>query len=228
MFGLSPMKAKRPSTARVLGAVVVEASEADALDPAIAQHRFDHGVPAEAEAVVVGGSADIATPGPEPACAMDQRDLAGDAGEVQGLLEGGITAADHGDGAVAKEGGIAEGALGDAPARELLLTGHAEPFQPGAGSDDQLVRLEGAVVGQEALAIAVEFDGRHGPRDEDDAERAARLDQGMRQLCAGERCGCGIAVEHADVGDETAKELGLEAGHPDPVERQMMGRRRVW
>jgi len=83
--------------------------------------------------------------GAELVAAMDHRDLAGDVGQVERLLDRGVAAADHADVLVAVEEAVAGGAGRHALAHEGLLRGQAQVLGRGAGGDDQ--RIAGVLAG---------------------------------------------------------------------------------
>ena len=68
--------------------------------------------------------------------AVDQGHLGGELGEEDGLLDGGVAAADHGDLLAAEEEAVAGGAGGHAVAEQALLRCEAEHQALGAGGDD--------------------------------------------------------------------------------------------
>ena len=82
---------------------------------------------------------------PQLVAAMDQIDRAGELGQVVGLFDGRIAAADDGQRLVAesRQRPVANGARADAAVLELLLGGQAEIVRPGAGGHDHGVRLVG-------------------------------------------------------------------------------------
>jgi hypothetical protein len=77
---------------------------------------------------------------------MHQRDVRGDVGQVQRLLDRGIAPADHGDLLAAIEEAIAGGAGRDALAAKGFLGRQAEIFGRSAGRDDQRIAGVFAVV----------------------------------------------------------------------------------
>jgi hypothetical protein len=81
--------------------------------------------------------------------AVNQRDMAGDIGQVERFLDGGVAAANNGDRLVAIEETIAGGTGGDALAGEFFFGGQAEVLGRGAGRDDQGIAGVGAgIAGQ--------------------------------------------------------------------------------
>ena len=88
--------------------------------------------------------------GAELVAAVDQRDVAGDVGQVERFLDGGVAAADDGDRLVAVEEAVAGGAGRNALAHEGFLGGQAEILGRGAGGDDQRVAGVGAGVADQA------------------------------------------------------------------------------
>ena len=81
------------------------------------------------------------------------RDFAGEIGEEQRFLDGGVAAADDQHLLVAIEEAIAGGAGRNAEALEMLLRGQVQPLGLGAGADDQ------RIAGIDLAAIALEPDG---------------------------------------------------------------------
>src|SRR5262249_32726234 len=70
---------------------------------------------------------------------MDQRDGTGDVGEVERLLDGGVSAADDGHALVAEEEPVARGARRNAEATERFFRRYAEPLSLGSRRVDQRV-----------------------------------------------------------------------------------------
>ena len=75
--------------------------------------------------------------GAEGVAAVHERDVAGDVGEVEGLLDGCIAAAHNRDGLAAVEEAVARGAARDALALVLLLAFKTEVHGGGARRDDE-------------------------------------------------------------------------------------------
>ncbi len=75
---------------------------------------------------------------------MDQVDLAGDVGQVQGLFHGGVATADHDHVLIAVEEAVTGGAGGHTAALEGLFGRDAQVLGGRAGGDDQ--RIAGVLV----------------------------------------------------------------------------------
>ena len=88
---------------------------------------------------------------------MDDGHLAGEAGEVDGLLHGAVAAADHIHVQVAEEHAVAGGAEGNAAAGELLLVFAADGLGMRAGGDDDRLAAVGAGLSGEHLLSAGEI-----------------------------------------------------------------------
>ena len=79
--------------------------------------------------------------GPELVAPVDDIHLLGVAGEIVGLLHGGVAAADHGDGLALEEGSVAHRAVGDSPAGVLQLARHLQLGGRAARGEDHRGRL---------------------------------------------------------------------------------------
>ena len=71
---------------------------------------------------------------------MDQRDLLGEIGQIQGFLDSCVAPTHDRDMLVAEEKAVARGAGGDAHAGEFLLGFEPQPLRLRTGRDDQAVR----------------------------------------------------------------------------------------
>jgi hypothetical protein len=78
--------------------------------------------------------------GPQFVTPMDQRDLAGEIGQEQCFLDGGVAAADHEDFFLAVEESIARGASRHAKSLEFLFGFKPQPFRTRARRDDDAIR----------------------------------------------------------------------------------------
>ena len=139
------------------GDAVLEAEAFDILlfDP---ENLFDEGIGAELDLFVGLGAFEHDGAGAELFGAVDERDLAGEAGEEESLFHGGVATADDGDLLTTGEEAVAGGARADAMADEGLLGGQIEPSGAGTGGDD-----EGA--GEDGFGADLELDGALGEID---------------------------------------------------------------
>ena len=87
---------------------------------------------------------------------VNDGDVRGDVGEVQGFLDRGVAAADHGHGLVAVEEAVTGGAAGDALALELFFRFQSQVHGRGAGGDDQGVAGVAAAVAGQFVGLAAE------------------------------------------------------------------------
>ena len=93
--------------------------------------------------------------GAQGVAAVHQGHLGGDVGEVQGLLDRGVAAADHRHLLPAIEEAVAGGAGGHAPPAELLLGGEPQIAGAGPGGNDQGVAgVDRRVAGESEGALA--------------------------------------------------------------------------
>ncbi len=137
----------------VAAAAVLRRAQAHAVDAAVvAQHLVDHVVPDRLDRPGLDLGEQLVLQDllrAQGVAAVDQVDLAGEVGEVERLLDGGIAAADHRDLLVLVEEPVAGGAGGHALAHELLLRLQPQVLGAGAGGDDQRVAgVLAAVTGQ--------------------------------------------------------------------------------
>ena len=142
-------------------------AEAQAFDVLVfdAEDLFDGGVGKELDLRVGDGAIEHDLAGAEALGAVNESDLAGEAGEEEGFFHGGVSAADDGDLLAGGEEAVAGGAGGDAVADEGLFAGEIEPAGAGSGGDD-----EGA--GVDGLFADGEGDGRGGEVDRDEVGHA--------------------------------------------------------
>ena len=110
--------------------------EAQSLDVRVAQDLLDGRVEVDLDLGVLVGPVDHDLAAPELVAPVEQVDLRGEAGQVGGLLEGRIAAADDRDLLVPEEEPVAGRARRHAAAAEAFLTGQAEPHRRCAGRDD--------------------------------------------------------------------------------------------
>ncbi len=120
----------------------LDVAEDDALhlQGVLATHHFlEHRVPEHRNLRVLEQPVLQDLFGAEAVAAVHHRDLGGEIGEEQRLLDRGIAAADHDHFLVAVEKAVAGGAGGDAVTLELLLGGKLQPARLRAGGDDHAV-----------------------------------------------------------------------------------------
>ena len=129
---------------------------------AVAEHFLDCAVELERDAAFPDGLHQVVDHdgfGAEGVAAVHERDVAGDVGEVEGLLDGCIAAAHNRDGLAAVEEAVARGAARDALALVLLLAFKTEVHGGGARRDDE------RVAGVFAAHVALEREGTLGKID---------------------------------------------------------------
>jgi hypothetical protein len=97
--------------------------------------------------------------GLEFVAAVDQIDLAGDVGQVQGFFDGGVAATHDAADLVAVEEAIAGGAAAHAAAHEGSFRGQAQVFGRCAGGDDQAVAGVGATVADQGEGPLLKLHG---------------------------------------------------------------------
>ncbi len=145
--------------------------EGDGFDGLRAVDGLDHRVPGELDLRVAHGAIHHDLGGAQFVATVDDDHLGAEAAEERGLLDGGVTAADHGDGLVAEEGAVAGGAPGHAAAGQALLVGEAELAVAGAHGEDDGLGVVLHVVGVlDHLDLAGEVDGGGVVGDEGGAE----------------------------------------------------------
>ena len=108
----------------------------------VADHVFEHGIPKHRDFRVLIKPLLQDALGAQMIAAMNQRDLGGEIGQEQRLLDRGIAAADHQHFLVAIEKAVAGGAGGDAIAAEFLLARQIEPARLGAGRENHAHRRD--------------------------------------------------------------------------------------
>ncbi len=111
------------------------------------EHVDDDRVPQEVDLGVLEGPFLHDLGGSQLVTAVHHGHLGGEAGEEDGLFEGGVAPAGHGDVLLAEEEPVAGGAGRDPVAEEAALVGAAQHERAGAGGDDQGVGLERGFVG---------------------------------------------------------------------------------
>ena len=109
----------------------------DRLHLAVADDLFDAGLEDELDLRVGARSIDQDRLRAQLVSAMEDVDLLGVAGQEFALLDGGVTATDHGQLLALEEGAIADRAVADPAAPELLLPGDAEVAGQAARGHDQ-------------------------------------------------------------------------------------------
>jgi hypothetical protein len=93
--------------------------------------------------------------------AREDRDLAGEAGQEDGLFDGAVTAADHQDRLIPVERPVAGGAEVDARADEIFLARRAETTVGGAGRHQHSVRPDLPAIGEADDAVLAVGLNRH-------------------------------------------------------------------
>jgi hypothetical protein len=121
-------------------------TQVDAPYLGVALNAADHGIPAEVDLGVFEGALLHDLGGPQLVAPVDDRDLGGEAGQKEGLFEGGIAATGHGDVVLAEEEAVAGGAGGHSVAEEALLVGAPQHEGAGAGGDDERVGQDTGLV----------------------------------------------------------------------------------
>ena len=124
---------------------VAQADPAHRARLVLAQDLLDHLVPEHLDLGMAEQPVLQHLLGAQLVAAVDQRDRARHLAEVEGFLDRGVAAADHGHRLVAKEEPVTGRAGRDAVAGEGLLARQAQPAGLGAGREDQ-------ALGQEAVA----------------------------------------------------------------------------
>ena len=122
--------------------------------------------------------------GLELVAAVHQRDLAGDVGEVQRLLHGGVAAAHHAHVLVAVEEAIAGGAARHAATHEGFFRGQAQILGRCAGGDDEGVAGVGAAVACEGEGALAEIDLVDVVEDDLGLEALGVLQKALHQVRA--------------------------------------------
>ena len=91
--------------------------------------------------------------------AVDQGDVAGDVGQVEGFFDRSVAAADHGDRLVAVEEPVAGRAARDAFTHEGFFGRQSEVLRRGAGGDDQRIAGVGAGVADQREGLVAQLGG---------------------------------------------------------------------
>ena len=99
--------------------------------------------------------------GAELIAAVDDGHFAGIAGQEQGLLHGGVAAADHDDLAPGVEKAVAGGAIGHPPPGKFLLAGHVQFARRGAAGDDEGHCFQIAAVGRDLEGVGGKVHAGH-------------------------------------------------------------------
>ena len=121
--------------------------------------------------------------GPEHVAADYHIDLGAEAGEIGGLLAGGIASAHHGDVLAAVEESVAGRTGGNAESAELLLGRKAEVAGGGAGGDDDRVGGDRLLfVDDEAEGTYAEVSRGHGAPADVRAEKGSLLAHPRHQV----------------------------------------------
>ena len=153
---------------------------------------------------------------------MHQRDLGGEIGEKQRLLDRGIAAADHQHLLAAIEKSIAGGAGGDAIAAEFLLAGQIEPARLRAGRQNQrLGEIDIAGIAVEPKRPARQIDFAHMVGDEPGADMSGLLLHLLHEPGALDHVG--IAGIIFDVGGDGELAAGRHALDQDRIKHRAGG-----
>ena len=112
---------------------VFQASPGDVL---VAFDLRNHGVPDDFDLVVGKDLFLVELGAPELVPAVDDVDFLGKPGQEDGVLEGGVAAAHHGDGLIPVQGAVTGGAVAHAFAGEFRFSGEPGPPGLGAAGDD--------------------------------------------------------------------------------------------
>ncbi|KAI1692731.1 hypothetical protein Ddc_23368 [Ditylenchus destructor] len=154
--------------------------------------------------------------GAELVAAVDQVDLAGDVGQVQGLFHGGVAATDHDHVLVAVEEAVTGGAGGHTAAHEGFFGRQAQILGRGAGGqDDGVSRVHGAVAGQREGALG-EVDRVDVVENDLRLEAFGVLLEALHQVGALHAIGVGRPVVHLGGGHQLA--ALLQAGDDDRLQ----------
>ncbi|CRO09859.1 DNA segregation ATPase FtsK/SpoIIIE [Pseudomonas aeruginosa] len=154
--------------------------------------------------------------GAEGFATMHQGHPAGDVGQVQGLFDSGIAAADHRHFAVAVEETVAGGAGRHALAHERLLRRQPQVARAGTGGDDQCVAGVGAIVAAQGERLAGQVHGMNVVEDDLGLEALGVLLHPLHQCRAGQAVG--IARPVVDLGGGGQLAAGLHAGDQQRLE----------
>lgn len=168
----------------------LDIAEGHRVQQALAVHALNDAVPDKGDFGVGKRLLLDGLGGTKLVAAVDDRDLAGKLGQIHGLLDRTVAAADDINLVVLEEGRVARGAEGDAAAGELALVFAADGAGEGAGGDDDGLCLVLALVADDLLDLTAEVNAL------DDI--AAALGTELRRLLAHAR-------------DQTAAALALDA-----------------
>ena len=178
-------------------------AEDDALDVFGAEDLLDHRAPVRLD-LGVGEDALLQDLGAaQGVAAVDQVDFGGELGQEDGLHEGRVSAADHGDLGVAEKGPVARGAVGHAAADEPAFVLQAQAPVLGAGRDEHGPgRVFGLAAGHDpALAVGVAADCLGRVADDPGPEFYRALPEILHQLEGGHAVGeAGVILD--PVGDQ--------------------------
>jgi hypothetical protein len=131
------------------------------LEPVAAVDLGDLGVPEDLELLVGERALLHDLGGPELVAAVDQVDLGAEPREEGGLLDGGVTPADHGDRLLAEEEAVAGRTPGDTTPRELFLARQSELPVARPRREDHRPRGVGVGGRPDDLQVAGEVDLDH-------------------------------------------------------------------
>ena len=157
--------------------------------------------------------ADVRRLGAELVTAVYYVNLRADIGEEQRVLKGGVAAAGDGDGAVLVEGAVADCAVADAVAGELVFAVYAEFAVLGAGGEDYGLGGVVAVGGGDGEAAGGGGDGGDFGELGVGAEAEGLGEHAVGELSAGDLGDAGEVVDLGRPGDLTAEAVFLEHEH---------------
>ena len=155
---------------------------------------------------------------PEFVAPVDKVQLGDDLREVERLLEGGVAAADHGDGLAAEEVAVADGAVGHAAAAQPVLALQPELAVPGAAGDDDGFRAHGAGGGRQLEGAGLAGNAGHVGRRARQVEAVEMGVEGVGEFPALDALGeagivlHGVGQEHLAAGRQLLEEDDRTAG----------------
>ena len=155
--------------------------------------------------------------------AVDQIDLVGKVGQIEGVLQGGVAAAHDGDVLLAEEVAVAGRAVGDASPDQLVLPVHTELTVFRAGSKDDRAAFVGVPGGRDLLFLPEVSHAGDLLQTDLRAEADGLIVELVCKVKAGDMGLNGIVLDIGGVDDLPAPGLGLEhqngLGSPPGVDR---------